>query len=445
MAPPPITEDYYLVLEVKQADKLELIVKSYRRLSLLLHPDRNSTPGATAAFQLLGQAYETLKDENTRRGYDLVYHSIKRCDPCPGATPSPRTFPTPPPQSRAISEAAQIAVLQKSKQERAARWQTKKTAFDSAVFELQRDIRQLEQKIRNLDSIIAAEAAVEAQKNSWSTWVLSPVYKKVEDTEDEKARKDIERQEKKMERDMKERRLDSKKADVKKKELLLSKAKAFIDAADRSEDEKLLAIRAGQAARDDWERKVKERDERERLAEIRRQKEQHGERQRVERERLEKALRRDEVQRQERQRTEEAAAELSRQRDAEKRAAEQRGQAEESRRRQKMLDDEARRRRRFDTQYKSPSSSTRQVYSSTCLQGGWWDKAQGRKACPECHEVWPYLLECPGCAVKACPKCQKDMRPRMPHGQANTTRKESSKMTTPSPDFDYVDGDDYSK
>ncbi|KAK3613296.1 hypothetical protein LTR22_028211, partial [Elasticomyces elasticus] len=52
MASPPITEDYYLVLEVKQADKLELIIKSYRRLALLLHPDRNSTPGATAAFQL---------------------------------------------------------------------------------------------------------------------------------------------------------------------------------------------------------------------------------------------------------------------------------------------------------------------------------------------------------------------------------------------------------
>lgn len=70
----------------------------------------------------------------------------------------------------------------------------------------------MEQEIKNLDSIVAAEAAAEAQKNSWGTWLLSPIYKTVEDTEEEKEHKDRERQVRKGEKDMKERRLGVKNA-----------------------------------------------------------------------------------------------------------------------------------------------------------------------------------------------------------------------------------------
>lgn len=47
--------------------------------------------------------------------------------------------------------------------------------------------------------------------------MLSPIYKKAEDSEEEKARKDRERQERRIEKDMKERRLGLKKADLKKR------------------------------------------------------------------------------------------------------------------------------------------------------------------------------------------------------------------------------------
>lgn len=55
MAPSPITEDYYFVLEVEQTAELELIIKSYKRLALKVHPDRNAKHDATAAFQLVCQ------------------------------------------------------------------------------------------------------------------------------------------------------------------------------------------------------------------------------------------------------------------------------------------------------------------------------------------------------------------------------------------------------
>ncbi|EPE28670.1 Chaperone J-domain-containing protein [Glarea lozoyensis ATCC 20868] len=156
MAPVPITEDYYMVLEVGQTAAHELILKSYKRLALKLHPDRNAKHDATTAFQQLGRSYETLKDESKRRAYDLIYPSIIR------SRHSPVPPPASTPQSEALTEAAQIAALQKSKQERGARWRTKKNAFDSSIWELQRDIRRLELEIKNLDDIVAAEAAEEA-------------------------------------------------------------------------------------------------------------------------------------------------------------------------------------------------------------------------------------------------------------------------------------------
>jgi len=51
MAPSTITEDYYKMLEVHQNADLGLITKSYRRLALKLHPDRNPGRDSTKAFQ----------------------------------------------------------------------------------------------------------------------------------------------------------------------------------------------------------------------------------------------------------------------------------------------------------------------------------------------------------------------------------------------------------
>ena len=55
MVPSPFTDDYYMVLEVEQSATHELIVKSYKRLALKLHPDRNANHDATEAFQLVCQ------------------------------------------------------------------------------------------------------------------------------------------------------------------------------------------------------------------------------------------------------------------------------------------------------------------------------------------------------------------------------------------------------
>jgi curved DNA-binding protein CbpA len=54
MAPVDITDDYYAIVEVPNTATLEVIKKSYRRLAIALHPDKNPhKPDATASFQLV--------------------------------------------------------------------------------------------------------------------------------------------------------------------------------------------------------------------------------------------------------------------------------------------------------------------------------------------------------------------------------------------------------
>jgi len=63
-------EDYYEVLEVtKEATETDL-KKSYRKLALLLHPDKNGAPGADEAFKAVGNAFAVLSDAGRRELYD---------------------------------------------------------------------------------------------------------------------------------------------------------------------------------------------------------------------------------------------------------------------------------------------------------------------------------------------------------------------------------------
>jgi DnaJ-class molecular chaperone len=66
-----MSETLYNILEVPETASQEEIKKSYRRLSMLYHPDKNSNnPNATINFQKISSAYEILGDPEERKKYD---------------------------------------------------------------------------------------------------------------------------------------------------------------------------------------------------------------------------------------------------------------------------------------------------------------------------------------------------------------------------------------
>jgi len=78
--------DYYEVLGVERGASAEDIKKSYRKLAIKYHPDKN--PGdhtAEEKFKELGEAYEALSDDQKRAAYDRFGHAAF----APGAGPRP--------------------------------------------------------------------------------------------------------------------------------------------------------------------------------------------------------------------------------------------------------------------------------------------------------------------------------------------------------------------
>ena len=68
--------DFYKTLEVARNASEREIKKSYRRLAMKYHPDRNTdNPGAEEKFKEIQEAYAILSDEQKRAAYDQFGHA----------------------------------------------------------------------------------------------------------------------------------------------------------------------------------------------------------------------------------------------------------------------------------------------------------------------------------------------------------------------------------
>src|SRR2546423_12545884 len=68
--------DYYEVLGVQRSATAEEIKRSYRKLAVQYHPDKNpDDPHAEEKFKELGEAYDVLMDDDKRAAYDRFGHA----------------------------------------------------------------------------------------------------------------------------------------------------------------------------------------------------------------------------------------------------------------------------------------------------------------------------------------------------------------------------------
>ncbi|KAL7127687.1 hypothetical protein ABFS83_14G268700 [Erythranthe nasuta] len=63
--------EWYSILQIPQrTDETELIKRQYRRLALLLHPDKNKFPFSDSAFRLVADSWAALSDPAKKSAYD---------------------------------------------------------------------------------------------------------------------------------------------------------------------------------------------------------------------------------------------------------------------------------------------------------------------------------------------------------------------------------------
>lgn len=68
-------KDYYELLGVEKTASDKEIKRSFRKLALKYHPDKNKDPGAEETFREIAEAYGVLSDPDKRKKYDMFGHT----------------------------------------------------------------------------------------------------------------------------------------------------------------------------------------------------------------------------------------------------------------------------------------------------------------------------------------------------------------------------------
>ena len=66
-----MNKNFYDILQVNKNSTKEEIKKSYKKLALQYHPDKNKDENSIDKFKEIAEAYATLGDDDKRKNYDM--------------------------------------------------------------------------------------------------------------------------------------------------------------------------------------------------------------------------------------------------------------------------------------------------------------------------------------------------------------------------------------
>ena len=416
MAPVEITDDYYAVLEVPYTATHETVRKSYRRLALNLHPDRNpNNPSATAAFQLviltpsklivkkainlyrkLSSAYETINDPSKRRTYDTIWARIKEKRRAEEEAQKRETEAAEKERKRAAEEKVEIRKEESKRQERLQHLQLLKSRHENDIFEGNRVVRRLAADLKRLQDQDDDELRKERERNTWWTYMTSPIYGEVKETEEQKQRRETERLQRLASKSIKENQLAQKEAILQKSRYALDDVNSEIAAVKKEEedDARVQAVRRQEQLRKEEEasRRVEE-----------------------------------EQRRKKRAKWEEEQIKLRREQAA--RAAKVTREAQEA---QERVREEAAKKYRAESEKRTRAASTPErartagqaQNDSACLHDKFWPRLEGRHLCRSCCNTQRHFaFQCPGCRMIACAGCRQTLRGERRRNNWNSGRR----------------------
>ena len=375
-------------------------------------------------YQKLGRAYETIKDPEKRRIYDIRWESIRN-------TQRTQQEAAEAERKRAAQEAQEKADKQKeetTRQDQLRHLELHRSRYDGDIFEANRVVRRLVADLKRLQDQDDEEKRKEKERNSWWTYMTSPIYSKPKETEIEKQERENKRLQRLASRSIKENELTQRNAKLQSLQDALQDVSSKIAAVKKKEED---------------EARVQAAKRQERL-----RKEQEAKRLREEEEMCEARTRWAKMQEdraaQAAKEAREAAQERVRKATDERRKAESEERARAARVAEaaRKAQDQPHGTFQPETPSYRASRASRASHASasnetTCRHDKFWTKIEGSHLCSNCHSTQRHFaFQCPGCRKIACASCRRSLR-----GEKSGKRRTDYGRNNHRSDFGYNDYD----
>lgn len=139
------------------------------------------------------EAYETLSGPSTRRRYDSLWPGIRGRRDAQREARKGQEEAAEAARKKAAQEALYSERQQKASQDRLQPLEQSRSQCESSIFEINREIGRLTTELRRMQDKDDEESKKQRERNSWWSYLTSPISGKTAETEEEKLRREAER------------------------------------------------------------------------------------------------------------------------------------------------------------------------------------------------------------------------------------------------------------